>query len=228
MDGKGRCLDNSRSFPRTTGGIALDMSHLWRSLKHECVYLHAWESGSQAKTGIGRWNTFCNHQRPHAAHGGQPPAVVCFKTIKTDQQVQALAKITRILSKDRGGAQTPTRPQSSFLVPSDPDQFGEAAGVIPVAFVHPHRERGVRLAGTRRGALRTCTAPSGQGRHDWGRPRGKIRKQAGQSEKGGRWPPFPDHMNAAWFRPSAGERLPVHRVRQGAATPRQAEARRWR
>ena len=48
MDGKGRCLDN------------VFIERLWRSLKYECVYLHAWETGSQAKTGIGRWITFYN------------------------------------------------------------------------------------------------------------------------------------------------------------------------
>ncbi|EKE67165.1 transposase, partial [Oceanibaculum indicum P24] len=62
MDGKGRCLDN------------IFIERLWRSLKYECVYLHAWETGSQAKAGIGHWVAFYNHQRPHAAHGGQPPA----------------------------------------------------------------------------------------------------------------------------------------------------------
>ena len=67
------------------------MSRLWRSLKYECVYLYARETGSQAKAGIGHWITFYNHQRPHAAHGGQPPAVVYFNTIETDQQVQAVA-----------------------------------------------------------------------------------------------------------------------------------------
>jgi hypothetical protein len=46
---------------------------------------------SQAKAGVGRWITFYNHQRPHAAHGGQPPAVVYFNNIETDQQVQAVA-----------------------------------------------------------------------------------------------------------------------------------------
>jgi len=91
MDGKGRCLDNPRAFLRTDFGNALDMSRLWRSLKHECVYLLAWETGSQARAGIGRWITFYNHLRPHAAHVGQPPAVVCFNSIETDQQVQAVA-----------------------------------------------------------------------------------------------------------------------------------------
>jgi putative transposase len=43
------------------------------------------------RLGIGRWITFYNHQRPHTAHGGQPPAVVYFNTIETDQQVQAVA-----------------------------------------------------------------------------------------------------------------------------------------
>ena len=79
MDGKGRCSDN------------IFIERLWRSLKYECVYLHAWESGSQARAGIGRWITFYNHQRPHTAHGGQPPAVVYFNHIETDQQVQAVA-----------------------------------------------------------------------------------------------------------------------------------------
>ena len=75
----GRCLDN------------IFIERLWRSLKYECVYLHAWETGSQARAGIGRWITFYNHQRPHTAHGGQPPAVVYFNATQTDQQVQAVA-----------------------------------------------------------------------------------------------------------------------------------------
>ena len=78
MDGKGRCLDN------------IFIERLWRSLKYECVYLHAWETGSQAKAGVGRWITFYNHQRPHAAHG-EPPAVVYFNQIETDQQGQKVA-----------------------------------------------------------------------------------------------------------------------------------------
>jgi hypothetical protein len=48
-------------------------------------------AGSQAKAGIGLWITFSNHRRPHTTHGGQPPALVCFNSIETDQQVQAVA-----------------------------------------------------------------------------------------------------------------------------------------
>ena len=79
MDGRGRYLDN------------IFIERLWRSMKYECVYLHAWETGSQARVGIGRWITFYNHQRPHTAHGGQPPAVVYFNSIETDQQMKAVA-----------------------------------------------------------------------------------------------------------------------------------------
>lgn len=79
MDGRGRCLDN------------IFIERLWRSLKYECVYLHAWETGTDAKEGIGRWITFYNHQRPHAAHGGRPPAVVYHNIIEADQQGKAAA-----------------------------------------------------------------------------------------------------------------------------------------
>jgi hypothetical protein len=63
--------------------------------------LHAWEIGSQAKAGVGRWITFYNHRRPHAARGRQPPPIVCFSTIETDQQQLGSPGN---LSKDRGVA----------------------------------------------------------------------------------------------------------------------------
>jgi len=82
MDGKGRFLDN------------IFVERLWRSLKYECVYLHAWETGSQAKAGVRNWIEFYNRRRPHAALGGQPPAVVYWQrneTVKPDQQAQRVA-----------------------------------------------------------------------------------------------------------------------------------------
>ncbi|QRF65829.1 transposase [Ponticoccus alexandrii] len=45
------------------------IERLWRTLKYECVYLHAWETGSETKAAIRKRMTFCNHRRPHSALG---------------------------------------------------------------------------------------------------------------------------------------------------------------
>jgi putative transposase len=82
MDGKGRFLDN------------IFVERLWRTLKYECVYLHAWETGSQARAGIRKWMDFYNRKRPHTALGGKPPAVIYWQAIdqnQPDQQVQRVA-----------------------------------------------------------------------------------------------------------------------------------------
>jgi putative transposase len=62
MDGKGRWMDN------------VFIERLWRSLKYECVYLNAFETGSEAKTGIGSWIDYYNRSRPHSALDGRTPA----------------------------------------------------------------------------------------------------------------------------------------------------------
>lgn len=41
--------------------------------------------------GKGRCMTFYNHHRPHAAHGGRPPAVVYWNQISPDRQDQKVA-----------------------------------------------------------------------------------------------------------------------------------------
>lgn len=82
MDGKGRFRDN------------IFVERLWRSLKYESAYLHAWETGSKAKAGIGKWMAFYNHKRPHSSLGGQPPAVVYWQgneTPNSDQKVLRVA-----------------------------------------------------------------------------------------------------------------------------------------
>lgn len=61
MDGKGRCLDN------------VFVERLWRSLKYEEVYLHAYDSAAEARTGIGGYLAFYNERRPHQALGYQTP-----------------------------------------------------------------------------------------------------------------------------------------------------------
>jgi putative transposase len=55
MYGKGRWMDN------------VFIERLWRSLKYECVYLQAFETGKEARKGIGDWIDFYGAQRPHSA-----------------------------------------------------------------------------------------------------------------------------------------------------------------
>ena len=61
MDGRGRWLDN------------VFIERLWRSLKYENVYLNAYETGSEAREGIGRWISFYNQTRPHSSLDGTTP-----------------------------------------------------------------------------------------------------------------------------------------------------------
>src|SRR6202040_2276605 len=57
MDGKGRCMDN------------VFVERLWRSLKYEEVYLHAYATVAEAKAGIGVWLSFYNDERQHQSLG---------------------------------------------------------------------------------------------------------------------------------------------------------------
>jgi putative transposase len=53
MDGRGRWLDN------------VFIERLWRSLKYECVYLHAFETGSELRAGISAWIAFYKSASQH-------------------------------------------------------------------------------------------------------------------------------------------------------------------
>ena len=57
MDGKGRWIDNRM------------IERLWRSLKYECIYLNAFETGSETRAGIEKWMAYYNAERPHSTHG---------------------------------------------------------------------------------------------------------------------------------------------------------------
>src|SRR3974390_1914027 len=61
MDGKGRCMDN------------IFVERLWRSLKYEEVYLNAYATVAEAKTGIGAWLSFYNEERQHQSLGSRTP-----------------------------------------------------------------------------------------------------------------------------------------------------------
>ena len=49
------------------------IERLWRPLKYERVFLNAFETGSEAQFGIGRWVGYCNAARPHSLFGCRTP-----------------------------------------------------------------------------------------------------------------------------------------------------------
>jgi putative transposase len=61
MDSKGRWMDN------------IMIERLWRSLKYECIYLNAYETGSEARKGIGNWIRRYNVERPHSSLDDRTP-----------------------------------------------------------------------------------------------------------------------------------------------------------
>jgi putative transposase len=67
MDGKGAWRDN------------VFVERLWRSVKYEEVYLHAYDSVAQARASIGRYiDGFYNSRRPHSSLGRRTPDQAYF------------------------------------------------------------------------------------------------------------------------------------------------------
>ncbi|NTJ45092.1 IS3 family transposase [Agrobacterium larrymoorei] len=69
MDGKGAWRDN------------VFVERLWRSIKYEEVYLHAYKTVSEARAGIGRYLTFYNSRRPHSSLDRQTPDQAYFNAL---------------------------------------------------------------------------------------------------------------------------------------------------
>ena len=69
MDGKGAWLDN------------VFVERLWRTIKYEEVYLHAYVGVSEARASIGRYLSFYNSRRPHSSLDGKTPDQAYFKTL---------------------------------------------------------------------------------------------------------------------------------------------------
>lgn len=51
---------------------------VWRSIKYEEIYLHACETVSAARVGVGHDINFQNTRRPHSSHQARTPDVVYF------------------------------------------------------------------------------------------------------------------------------------------------------
>jgi putative transposase len=66
MDGKGAWRDN------------VFVERLWRSVKYEEVYLHAYDSVSDARASLGRYLDLYNRRRPHSSLDGMTPDQAYF------------------------------------------------------------------------------------------------------------------------------------------------------
>jgi len=64
MDGRGRAFDN------------IFVERLWRSVKHEDVYLKGYASMSELMAGLGEYFDFYNRERPHQSLGNLTPDAV--------------------------------------------------------------------------------------------------------------------------------------------------------
>ena len=68
MDGKGRWVDN------------VFVERLWRSVKYEDVYLHAYDTPASLRAGLTCYFQFYNGRRRHSSLGRRTPDVVYFGT----------------------------------------------------------------------------------------------------------------------------------------------------
>ena len=68
MDGKGRWVDN------------VFVERLWRSVKYEDIYLHAYESVRELKAALARYFEFYNVRRPHQSLDYRTPDEMYFGT----------------------------------------------------------------------------------------------------------------------------------------------------
>ena len=74
MDGKGAWRDN------------VFVERLWKSVKYEEVYLHAYDSVSQAKAALARYINFYNTERPHSSLDTKTPNEFYFATLPAIKQ----------------------------------------------------------------------------------------------------------------------------------------------
>jgi putative transposase len=69
MDGKGRCIDN------------VFVERLWRTVKYEEVYLHAYDDLDDARDHLAHYFAFYNDERPHQSLRRCPPSAAYYQSL---------------------------------------------------------------------------------------------------------------------------------------------------
>ena len=77
MDGKGRWIDN------------VFIERLWRSVKYEEVYLHAYANGAEARTALTRYFSLYNAVRVHQTLEYRTPDEVYFGALAASTPIAA-------------------------------------------------------------------------------------------------------------------------------------------
>jgi len=105
MDGRGRAFDN------------IFVERLWRSVKHEDVYLKGYASMGELMVGLAKYFVFYNGERPHQSLGQKTPDVV-YRT--------AIGGGAVIADKFGGAVEHPPVPLRSIGVSATVDARSEA------------------------------------------------------------------------------------------------------
>jgi putative transposase len=92
MDGRGRWMDN------------VFIERLWRSLKHEDIYLKGYADGREAHAGVASWLAFYNAVRPHQALANRTPMEVWHESMAAGLAVDMTLRLDN-------AAALPTCPQ---------------------------------------------------------------------------------------------------------------------
>ena len=105
MDGRGRAFDN------------IFVERLWRSVKHEDVYLKGYGSMGELMVGLAEYFAFYNGERPHQSLGQQTPNAV-YRT--------AIGGGAVIMNKFGGAVEEPPVPLRSTGGSSTAEKRSEA------------------------------------------------------------------------------------------------------
>ena len=119
MDGKGAWRDN------------VFVERLWRSVKYEEVYLHAYDSVSDARASIGRYLDLYNRRRPHSSLDGMTPDQAYFGSTECCQS--AWQPNPGRGSTHRSGKTVRTRSSTCFGLGAGASTLDPAGGESPSA-----------------------------------------------------------------------------------------------
>jgi putative transposase len=110
MDGKGRWVDN------------VFVERLWRSVKYEDLYLHAYDTVSEVKAALSRYFRFYNQRRPHQSLEYRTPDEMYFGTDEMKKRRSMKHEVThrRLNASTRKGEGMSPRGKSSI----HPNAFG--------------------------------------------------------------------------------------------------------